>query len=86
MSKNKLATPLVQEGQVYLNANLNDYLVVVKASAGHVYYAGKNFKGQQEVEDFVARFKPVDPDLLDAEEIAALQIYTPVTLKMGWVE
>ena len=76
---------IIQPGQVYINNDINEYLVVTKSERGHISYVGKNFKGMQEAEDFIMRFKPVDPKLLSREEFSQLQNMSAHVLKVGFI-
>ncbi len=86
MTQTFFALPIVQEGQVYLNSEVNDYLVVTKCQRGHVSYAGAKFTGMQDVDSFIDRFKPVDPALFDQDEFNQLQKLCSSPLKIGFVQ
>jgi hypothetical protein len=64
--------PLIRSGQVYLNEDLNEYLIVTSNQLGQVSYEGVGFKGQAEDLLFIERFKPVDPADVDSDELTEL--------------
>lgn len=70
--------PIIAVGQVFLNEDLNEYLIVSKNNFGQIYYAGPNFKGQSEVETFIERFAPVNPDDVVEQELSTLLSFCPV--------
>ncbi len=70
--------PIIAVGQVYLNEQLNEYLIVTKNNFGQIFYAGPNFKGQAEVESFVERFQPVNPEDVIEKELLTLLSFCPV--------
>lgn len=64
-----------------------EYLVVTKAIQGDIFFRGNGFKGMNEVESFLERFGPVDPEDLTPEEMHELCALIPgVPLSTGWVE
>ena len=69
--------PLVCVGQIYLHSDLNAYLIVTRNNRGQIHFAGDGFFGQAEDEEFVSRYGPVDPDDVDADEIAGLLTLCP---------
>ena len=64
--------PMIAVGQVYLQADLNEYMIVTKNARGQVTYAGKGFVGHAEDQSFIERFQPVNPVDVDSEEIDSL--------------
>lgn len=58
---NSARPPLIVPGQVYLNAALNEYLIVTANYRGHILYEGVGFRGQAEDTTFIEQFAPVDP-------------------------
>lgn len=82
-------TPIVIPGQVFLHAELNEYLVVTKATRGDIQFKGPGFSGMNEVELFLKRFGPVDPVDLDDSETLMLKnlLNSPsIQLSTGWVQ
>lgn len=81
-------TPIIIPGQVYLHPQLNEYLVVIKATRGDIQFKGPGFSGMNEVDLFLERFGPVDPNDLDDVEQAMLfaLLNTPAKLSVGWVQ
>ncbi len=79
--------PIIVQGQVYLNTNLNEYAVITKANQGEIKYAGPGFSGVLDAEVFLERHGPVDPADLDANERKSLTALVPegVPLRTGWV-
>jgi hypothetical protein len=67
--------PLISAGQLYLNEELNEYLIVTKNEHGQISYSGFGFKGHSEDQSFVERFKPVNPTDVDSDEIKVLLSY-----------
>lgn len=65
-------SPLIVAGQIYLNSELNEYLIVTSNNRGQIYYEGVGFKGQAEDMTFIERFQPVDPADVEVAEIAEL--------------
>lgn len=64
--------PMISAGQLFLNADLNEYLIVTKNARGQISYAGIGFKGHSEDQSFIERFQPVDPADVSSDEINAL--------------
>lgn len=81
-------TPIIMPGQVYLNPQINEYLVVVHSNRGDISFKGVGFNGRHDYERFLERFGPVDPeDLTAAEETQLLALLPDNTkLSVGWVE
>ena len=73
--------PMISIGQVFLNAELNEYLIVTRNQRGQISYEGYGFKGHSEDSSFVERFKPVDPTDIDAEELKSLVALCPIGTK-----
>jgi hypothetical protein len=69
---NNQRAPMILAGQIFLSEELNEYLIVTKATRGQISYAGLGFKGHSEDQTFVERFKPVDPTDVDSVELASL--------------
>lgn len=81
-------TPIIVPGQVYLNPTVNEYLVVTKATRGDIQFRGPGFNGMNEVELFLDRFGPVDPNDLtvhETEMLLSLLNKPGVQLSIGWV-
>lgn len=64
--------PIIAAGQIYLNAELNEYMIITKNARGQVTYAGNGFVGHAEDQSFIERFKPVDHADVDQDEIVSL--------------
>ena len=64
--------PLILAGQLYLNADLNEYLIVTSNNRGQVAYSGAGFSGQAEDVTFLERFQPVDPADVEYNELTRL--------------
>jgi hypothetical protein len=81
-------TPIIVQGQVYLHAGYNEYLVVVKVNRTDISFKGPGFSGMNEAELFLERFGPVDPVDLSADERTVLEALIPSSsiLSVGWVE
>jgi hypothetical protein len=81
-------TPIIIPGQVYLHKQLNEYLVVTKATRGDIQFKGPGFGGMNEVELFLERFEPVDPADLEPAEALQLRdlVSSNVVLTVGWVQ
>ena len=73
--------PIILVGQVYLQEELNEYLIVTNNARGQITYAVKGFKGHAEDQSFIERFNPVDPIDVEAAEIAQLLSHCPVNTK-----
>ena len=69
---NNQRAPMILAGQLFLNEQLNEYLIVTKTSRGQISYAGSGFKGHSEDITFLERFKPVDPTDVSVDEVAGL--------------
>jgi hypothetical protein len=69
---NPSRSPLILAGQIYLNEDLNEYLIVTANNRGQISYEGVGFKGQAEDLTFIACFQPVDPEDVDAKELLEL--------------
>lgn len=69
---NPIKAPLILAGQVYLNADLNEYLIVTSNNRGQIFYEGIGFKGQAEDMAFIERFGPVDPVDVEPDELEEL--------------
>lgn len=67
-----LRAPIITPGQIYLNAELNEYLIVTASRRGQVHYQGPGFRGFSEDHSFIERFQPVDPADVSAEELSTL--------------
>lgn len=83
--------PIIVQGQVYLPHDLNayhyEYLVVSKVNRTDISFKGPGFSGMNEVELFLERFAPVDPqDLSSDEKQLLLSLITSTKLLTGWVE
>ena len=80
-------TPIIAVGQVYLHPGHNEYLVVTKSNRGDIGFKGPGFYGLHELDTFLERFGPVDPEDLTREEYAVLQeLVDGKELTVGWVE
>jgi uncharacterized Fe-S cluster protein YjdI len=69
--------PLIHVGQLFLNENLNEYLIITRNHQGQVSYAGNGFRGSLEDYDFIEKFPAVDPDNVEAEELQYLLSQCP---------
>lgn len=69
--------PLIKVGQLYLSSDHNEYIIVTKNNRGEIDYAGPGFRGRLEDQAFVARFQPVDPADVTAEELNVLLSFCP---------
>ena len=69
---NAARPPLIVPGQIYLNTDVNEYLIVTANYRGHILYEGVGFRGQAEDTTFIERFPPVDPADIDKLELAEL--------------
>lgn len=80
--------PILLEGQVYYNPELNEYLVITRKRGETISYQGVGFKGMAEDEVFLARFQPVDPiDLMNDEKKQLLSFCRDqVDLKVGFIQ
>lgn len=75
--------PLITDGQLYLNEQLNEYLIVTQNNRGQISYAGHGYTGQANDDNFIARFKPVDPvDVSTAELQELLSLCKPGTVPL----
>lgn len=72
---------MISVGQLFLNAELNEYLIVTKNSRGQISYAGAGFRGHSEDHSFIERFDPVNPDDVSVDEIAGLLSLCPIGTK-----
>lgn len=84
-------TPIIVQGQVYLprdpQAYHYEYLVVSKVNRTDISFRGPGFNGMNDVELFLERFAPVDPqDLSIDEQQLLLELITSTKLLTGWVE
>ena len=63
---------IILPGQLYLNDDLNEYLIVTGSGCGQIKYAGPGFSGHAEIDGFLERFQPVHPDDVSTEELDVL--------------
>lgn len=79
---------MILAGQLYLNEELNEYMVITGTARGQIKYAGKGFKGHSEDQSFIERFKPVDPADVEPQEIFELLELCPIgtTAKTGFIQ
>lgn len=70
-------SPLIQVGQLFLNENLNEYLIVTKNNRGQIFYEGPGFRGQAEDYAFIEKFPAVNPEDIDQEELGHLLFFCP---------
>lgn len=75
--------PIISPGQVYFNSGRTDYLVVTRNTRDHISYAGDNFTGRQDAEDFLFKRKPVNPETLPPDKFLALQALCSEPLSIG---
>lgn len=75
--------PIITVGQVYLQAELNEYMIITKNARGQVTYAGNGFVGHAEDQSFIERFNPVNPDDVDAVEVEVLLSYCPANTRVS---
>lgn len=73
--------PIILAGQIYLQEELNEYLIVTKNARGQVTYAGIGFVGHAEDQSFIERFNPVDPTDVDPAEVEQLLTLCPLNTK-----
>lgn len=59
-------------GQVYLNTELNEYLIITKNKHSYISYSGIGFKGKAENFVFINKFEPVNPIDIDSSELDKL--------------
>lgn len=80
-------SPLIVTGQIYLNEELDEYLIVIKNNRGQVYYKGDGFGGQAEDASFMTRYLPVDPEDVEEEELVFLLSFCPdgTCAKIGYI-
>jgi hypothetical protein len=81
--------PIIIVGQVYLHSAYNEYLVVRKYYRGDVFFAGTGFVGKHDIENFIERVNPVDPEDLSQEEKDVLKSFLcsdTTELLVGWFE
>ncbi len=69
--------PLIYVGQLYLNSELNEYLIVTNSFKGYISYAGLGFNGKAEATAFLDRFEPVDPIDVSADDLKVLLPLSP---------
>ncbi|MBT9137769.1 MAG: hypothetical protein DDT31_00308 [Syntrophomonadaceae bacterium] len=84
----KFANPvIILAGQVYYDAEKNEYLVVRKKSGEEVYYVGRGFCGMLEDCVFINKFQPVDPQDLTKQEADYLVGFcdSGTILKVGFI-
>lgn len=81
-------TPIIMPGQVYLNSEINEYLVVVHSNRGDISFRGQGFNGRHDYERFLERFGPVNPEDLTEDEEQQLMAFLGEGLELstGWVE
>ncbi len=72
---------IITVGQLYLNEDLNEYLIVTGTSRGQISYGGNKFAGRCEDETFLNRFEPVDPADVDEAELVQLLSLCPAGTK-----
>lgn len=79
--------PLILAGQVYLNDELNEYLIVTKSNRGQINYRGNGFCGQFEDHEFIEKFEPVNPVDIDEDELKDLLFMCPdgTEAKIGFI-
>ena len=70
-------SPLILVGQLFLNENLNEYLIVTRNNRGQISYAGPGFRGSCEDHDFIDKFPAVDPADVDEQELELLLTFVP---------
>lgn len=75
---NNQRAPIIQTGQLFLNEQLNEYLIVTKSIRGQISFAGKGFRGHSEDISFLERFKPVDPADVEPQELNSLLEFCPI--------
>lgn len=69
--------PIILPGQLYLNVELNEYLIVTQNHLGQIFYEGVGFRGQAEDQTFIERFQPVDPEDVEEAELKELIAFCP---------
>jgi hypothetical protein len=76
---------MITTGQVYLNTEANEYVVITVAGDGQVRYDGIRIMGRLDMKMFIEIFPPVDvADLLE-DEYVELQGFTRAMLSTGYV-
>lgn len=79
-----MSLPIVLPGQVYLHRELEDYLVVTRATRGEIVYRGPAASGRRDIREFLQSFDPVDPVDLTPAERAQLTELAGAELRVGW--
>ena len=64
--------PIILAGQIYLDEQKNEYIIVTKNRGGFVSYSGNGFRGQRDDEVFIETYPPVDPADVDPAELQNL--------------
>lgn len=77
--------PIILPGQIYLNQEVNEYIVVVRNNRGTITYEGIGIRGMIDDEMLLDRFPPVDPADLEPHELAELQQFLADELKVGFI-
>lgn len=80
-------SPLIVTGQIYLHADLDEYMIVTRNKSGLVYYCGDGFKGSSDDQVFIERFQPVDPEDVCPIELQGLLNFCPegTFAKVGYI-
>lgn len=78
---------IIAPGQVYLHAEVNEYIVVTKVNRDTIFFKGPGLSGHNYSDVFISRFQPVNPHDLTADEYQLLTdlLAVPVSLSSGWV-
>lgn len=69
--------PLIRIGQLFLNEQLNEYLIITKNNRGQISYEGNGFRGSCEDVDFIEKFPAVNPEDVDLVEVEYLLTFCP---------
>lgn len=79
-------TPIIIPGQVYLHPS-NEYITVTKSNQGLITFKGDGISGMHDVDIFLERCGPVDPEDLDDSETTELLVFLNEGAKLstGWI-
>lgn len=81
-----MKSPLILPGQVYLNEQLDEYIVVTRTNRGQIFFRGVGIHGSAEDQEFVDYYPPVDPEDLTGIERGELEgLVEGLELLVGFV-
>lgn len=85
---NNHRAPIILAGQIYLDEQKNEYIIVTKNRGGLISYAGSGFRGQRDDEVFIETYPPVDPADVAQEELETLLGFCEpgTTAKVGFIK